>query len=299
MSALIVVSMLSWMCLSTGIVGWHFAQLYRYQLAKIAAPASERPAIVLVGDSSLGNAVDARAWSAELQQPVISLALTGDYGYRGTLNMMRRALRSRQVATVIVFQTLDIATRKPAYDGQIYTAQRLGDLVGVPLLNLFDSLASLDPLQSALALLFSGHEDMSALEAVDYHPQAPAGQRRALAPVDTPPLSPKRIRSKNLRTVADIASECRTHGVRCLYVNGPLIEPQCSGSAGYVQVLDEDIRRAGLTVVPDTPICMPRADAGDSEDHVAPEHKARYSELYLQRIRAMIGSDAEMASSRR
>ncbi len=294
--ALIVVSILSWVCLSNGIVGWHFAQLYRYQLAKVAAQAPERPTIVLVGDSSLGNAVDARAWSAELQQPVISLALTGDYGYRGTLNMMRRALRSRPTALVVIFQTLDIATRKPAYDGQIYTAQRLGDLAGVPLLNLFDSLASLDPLQSALGLLFSGREDMSALEAVDYHPQTPAGQRRALAPVDTPALSPNRTRSENLGTVAEIARECRDQGIRCLYVNGPLIEPQCSGSADYVRTLDEQISRAGLTVVPDTPICMPRADAGDSEDHVTPERKAQYSELYLQRILAVTGPHRLLSS---
>lgn len=295
--ALIVVSILSWVCLSNGIVGWHFAKLYRYQLAKLAAAPPERPSIALVGDSSLGNAVDAQAWSTALQRPVISLALTGDYGYRGTLNMMRRVLRSRPVALVVIFQTLDIATRAPAYDGQVYTAQRLGDLADVPPLHLFDSLASLDPLASALALLFSGSQDMSALEAVDYQPQAPVGRRRALAPVDAPALSSERIRAENLETVAKIAKECREHGIRCLYVNGPLIEPQCSRSADYVRTLDEAIRRAGLTVAPNTPICMPRGDAGDSEDHVAPERKARYSELYLDRVRAAIGPGAQMAAS--
>jgi hypothetical protein len=110
LAAVTLVSLVSWLCLSHGLVGWHFAQLYRYQLAELTV--DEPAAVVLVGDSSVGNAVDARAWSSTLGKPVLSLALSGDYGYRGTLNMLRRALRGRQPQVAIVFQTLDIATRK-------------------------------------------------------------------------------------------------------------------------------------------------------------------------------------------
>lgn len=294
--AVAVVGTASWLCLSNGLVGWHFAQLYRYQLAKLAQAAPAADTVVLVGDSSLGNAVDARAWSAALQRPVLSLALTGDYGYQGTLNMLRRALRHGPVGLVVVFQTLDIATRKPAYDGQLYTAQHLGDLAGIPPLWLFSALASLDPLASAVAAALRDEEDMRAYAAVDYHPQAAAGARRALAPVDAPPPQVERIRQDDLASLAQIAAVCRRHRVRCLYVHGPLIEPQCGRAAGYVRALSAAIERTGLAVVPDTPICLPRADAGDAEDHVAPERKAQYSDLYLHRLQSMLSGASSIAS---
>ena len=286
-----LVSLVSWLCLSHGLVGWHFAQLYRYQLAKLAT--SEPVALLLVGDSSLGNAVDARAWTRSLHQPVLSLALSGDYGYRGTLNMIRRTLRKQRPKAVVIFQTLDIATRKPSYEGQIYTAERLADLTGVPPIRLLATLASLDPPLSALATAFRDPEDMSAIATTDYYPQAPAGRRRPLHPVDTPPLAADDIRPLDIASLSEIAALCRNSGIRCLYMHGPFVQPQCAGSAEYLDALDEQISSTGLEVVPGTPICMPRADAGDAEDHVVPELKSRYSVRYLRLARAVLQPPAE------
>ncbi len=286
LGAVLLVSLVSWLCLSHGLVGWHFAQLYRYQLAKLAT--SEPVALLLVGDSSLGNAVDARAWSSSLHEPVLSLALSGDYGYRGTLNMIRRTLRQHRPKAVVIFQTLDIATRKPKYEGQIYTAERVADLAGVPPLQLLATLASLDPPLSALATAFQGPEDMSALAATDYYPQAPAGSRRQLWSVDAPPLAADEIRPLDIASLGEIAALCRDSGIRCLYMHGPLVQPQCAGSAAYIGALNEQINSTGLEVVPGTPICMPRGEAGDAEDHVAPELKWRYSQRYLRLARAVL-----------
>jgi hypothetical protein len=74
-----------------GLVTWKEAKLLRHQLDKI--DAASRVDVLLVGDSTLGNTVDAEAWSRESGQAVLSLPLTGDYGYGGTLNMLRRVLR--------------------------------------------------------------------------------------------------------------------------------------------------------------------------------------------------------------
>ena len=72
-------------------------------------------------------------------------------------------------------------------------------------------------------------------------------------------------------------------------------------ATGLVEKFDEDqtaaaIERTGLAVVPDTPICLPRADAGDAEDHVAPERKAQYSDLYLHRLQSMLSGASSIAS---
>ena len=285
-----LVSLVSWLCLSHGLVGWHFAQLYRYQLAKLAT--SEPVALLLVGDSSLGNAVDARAWTRSLHQPVLSLALSGDYGYRGTLNMIRRTLREQRPKAVVIFQTLDIATRKPSYEGQIYTAERLADLTGVPPIRLLATLASLDPPLSALATAFRDPEDMSALATTDYYPQAPAGRRRPLHPVDTPPLAADDIRPLDIASLSEIAALCRNSGIRCLYMHGPLSSHNARGrlSIRCLGRADKFDRTRGGARYTD---CMPRADAGDAEDHVVPELKSRYSVRYLRLARAVLQPPAE------
>jgi hypothetical protein len=155
-------------------------------------------------------------------------------------------------------------------------------LAGVPLVWLLSTLASLDPVLSAVETVFRGGEDISALAAVDYYPQAPPGRRRALEPLDAPPPREEQIRPTDLDSVRMIATLCRDSGIRCIYMHGPVIRPQCGAAKDYVRALDERIEAAGLPVARGTPVCMPRADAGDSEDHVAPDRKAYYSARYLE-----------------
>src|SRR5262249_16834400 len=65
-------------------------KLLRYQKQKLAR---SHAALVLVGDSSLGNAIDAELLSQLSGKPTINLALTGSHGFEGAYNMLRRAFR--------------------------------------------------------------------------------------------------------------------------------------------------------------------------------------------------------------
>src|SRR5688572_13648593 len=62
----------------TNLLSWHVAALFAYQTGKLkTGPPVD---ILLLGDSSLGNAIDARRWSASTGMVVEGVALTGQYG---------------------------------------------------------------------------------------------------------------------------------------------------------------------------------------------------------------------------
>ena len=88
------------------------ARLLRTQLDRLEA--AKEIDVVLLGDSSLGNAVDARAWSRESGKNVLALPLAGYFGYEGTLNMLRRVLRHDRPELVVVMQTIELASRELA-----------------------------------------------------------------------------------------------------------------------------------------------------------------------------------------
>jgi len=66
-----------------------YEQLYQYQVGKISQ--ADKFDTIFIGDSSLGNLIDAEYFSEETGQKAMNLALMGSYGYAGSYNMLKRA----------------------------------------------------------------------------------------------------------------------------------------------------------------------------------------------------------------
>lgn len=272
----------SFLSIRAGLVEPDHSGLLAYQLAKLdTAPDGT---VLLLGDSSLGNTIAAAAWSQALGRPVVNAALTGEFGYQGSLNLLRRALRRFRPSLVVLLHTLEMPRRRPEWKGLVYTAETPADLAGAPLGKVIRELASLDLPGRALARWLVGPPALApGLVDVDYSPQRsrkPGAPRRRMG---EPQLADE-VREKGLGWLDPIGALCRAEGLPCLYAHGPFPEPFCTESAAYIAAANERITQAGLHVVSDTPLCMPQADVGDSEDHVAPELKAAYSEAYRKLV---------------
>jgi hypothetical protein len=289
-----IVCAIAWAGVQRGLVSWQATQLLRYQIAKIEA--APRIDLLLVGDSTLANAVDARAWSEATGLSVVSVALTGAYGYEGSLNMLRRALRREQPPrAVLVMQAFDMPTRHISYEGLLYTADRLSDLAGAepwelvqPLANLDLVLAMLDPPRARAAF--------REIERYEY----PRQRRR---PEDGGPprpksevLTPDMIRPAKARFLRRLGDLCQEAGIACAYAQGPYPEPHCEASRDYAAAAADFVAAAGLPVVAGTPVCLPTEDVGDAEDHVRPERRPYYSDVYLRLARGMLGLDHRVAT---
>lgn len=267
-----------------GWSAWHFARLQAYQTAKVGS--LPEGALVLVGDSSLGNGVDARELSALLERPATSLALTGAYGFAGSLNMARRSFRAADVSAVVVMQTMDMPNRRISHKGLVYTAGTIGDALGAPVGALFSAYA--DPtLPINVALRgFRAAEGADGLEARDYMRQAP-GPVRAAAPAEAEPLAPSWTEER-WRYLDALGRECRAANVRCFYAVGPFAAPECAASPQYLAAVFERVRRSGLEPMTGTPLCIGEEALGDSLDHVAPDARSAFTQAFAQLLRARL-----------
>lgn len=269
------------------VMTWRYTQLLHYQFDKLSKTSGAK--ILLVGDSSLGNAIDARAWSSALGKPVLSLALTGAYGYGGTLNMIRNALRSQPIETVIVFQHAGMMRDKIVYEGMVLTADSLSDLDLVPFSAIWSSLVNLATAVNVTGtFLLRARGQTDTFAATDYVPQAAAMPDTGSEPAELA-LDPNDIVPGHARVLSAIAALCIEKNLRCLYVHGPLTRSICANSAEFFAAENRIIRSAGLTPVDGMPICLPWRDTGDTENHVAPQLKQNYSARYLALISPHLG----------
>lgn len=261
------------------LAGTRDQSLLHRQLTKIEQ--APRIDVALVGDSSLGNAVEAAQWSERTGRAVANLALTGRYGYVGSRNMILRVLRRHRPQMIVMVQTLDMATREPSATGDVLTAARWEDVELQRPGELFEQLGSLDPvLELADAVLGVAGVDFDALDRLDYVAQR-TDPRPAELLAKQEKLEIGDISEEKLAVLAEIGDLCRERGIPCLYAHGPLLDPFCSRSAGFTAVVNREIAARGFTVVSGTPLCVGADEIGDSIDHVRDSVKGEVSARYL------------------
>lgn len=241
--------------------------------AKVAQPAAQT---IFVGDSSLGNAIDAAVWQQLSGRSASNLALTGFYGYGGSYNMIQRSLANGRPRNVIVMQTVDMLSRplsERAYDLTRDPAQ-----VGLlPRLRLAVSQSvNFDELGESVGWLRAGRPNVRSPLDGDYIKQGPA----LVPPAQVVGFSVRTIQPAKRKYLNEIAGLCSREGLNCLYVHGPLASPWCEHSRDYMQAVARLINQPGLRLVSPDAFCMPAGEIGDSTDHVAPAHKAAYTRRY-------------------
>ena len=270
-----------------------FHQLYLYQLGKLEK-LSAAPATVFVGDSSLGNAIDAGVFGALAHAPAVNLALTGSYGYAGSYNMIRRVLKRFKPRNIVIIQAPDMMQREAddlanfmSVDGAGFELPSLAELPSVldAGLNYLKLIYSLDVLKRSLSQKFGQAAAQDRWEH-DY-----VGQRAQLKVTDAlvarQSLAPGTNPDK-LRYLEKIAELCRSEHINCIYAHGPLLDRICATSGAYLEEASRAIRGTGLPLVAGTPLCVPTADIGDAIDHVGPALKTASTQNYYRLLTPML-----------
>lgn len=262
-----------------------FARLFNFQLEKIRQAQGRDVDTVFVGDSSLGNAIDVRVWESLSGKKAINLALTGSYGYGGPYNMARRALAVHP-KRIVIMQTIDIPTRSEPDYGFINTYPGwfpVGE--GLPLSSWFGGYLKREVVASGLKHLLAHNSAPSAAEGnefpADYVPQKELLKPARIAEEGSQRLRAELTDNSALRYLEKLALLCREFGVECVYVHGPLVDLSCRTNADYILRLNEAIRRTGLRLAGERPLCLPEEQVGDSIDHVAQAGKSAATRYYF------------------
>ena len=201
--------------------------------------------------------------------------------------MLRRSLRRGQPQLVVMMHTIEAPARRGEWEGLVYTAEELGDLAEAPPWEIVAGLANLDLPREMLYEWLAGPRPADPrLVERDYETQRPPGPDGVWPGVEGRSLVQQDLREGRMRLLDRIGAVCRAHGVPCLYAHGPYLDPFCSDSTDFLDAANRRIEAAGIRVLAETPVCIPREDIGDSEDHVAPRLRDTYSELHRKLVMA-------------
>ncbi len=257
--------------------------LYTYQRDKLASPNPID--IVFVGDSSLGNAIDAEQFSAASGYRTLNLALNGSYGSGGAYNMLRKTLVHHTPRLAVVMLSIDTMRRDDAFPGYYFSAEprQLLTMSPVRILELYFSLKTA---KRVLETLWKHGltEAKSSFEG-DYISQGHPIGAAAASEVEANPLLPDRVAPAQLEYIERIAKLCTAHDVACVYAHGPIFAGYCRQAARYIAALSAGIRAAGLDIVAGTPLCLPENALGDSIDHVRHDLEDVYTRRYAKLLR--------------
>ena len=107
------------------------SDLFNQQVTRLER--SSNAELVMLGDSTLGANINEEMISDVTDQHALSLALTGVWGYGGSLAMLERVLAKHRPSTVILVHAVDIAGRDNADFGYVMASgDRLRNLLNEP-----------------------------------------------------------------------------------------------------------------------------------------------------------------------
>ena len=273
--------------IESGLAGRRESLLLDNRLEEVGRPDFAAQ-LVLVGDSTLGNAIDDRLFARLSGVPAANLALNGAFGFAGTANMIERAARHPSVRTVVIVQALDIITRPPSPLGDLQTRADGGHspshwlglarayfdwtTVGATVQELWRAALGLStPVQMSGDYIRQDPDPTALQREIDRN------QRRPLRPDDIDPSA--------RRDLGRIAEACKANRLRCVYAHGPMMEEICAASRPFIDRLTAIAEQAGLVVVRGSPLCVPRQDLGDTIDHIAPALRGWSTRRYVELLR--------------
>lgn len=282
----------SWLGEKFNLIDYGYFKNYHLQLSKLES--STAIDTLFVGDSSLGALLDIDVWSQSRGKPSQHLALTGNYGYAGSLNMLQRRLIGARPRNVVIFQTFDMLTRAPAYLGYLQTLPDNVEVRGVPLqvriTEQFKFYFSREMFISTLRgilndLIGRRHNYLGKGYALIPNETGAPGE---IVPGKKFEYLPAAINPEKLVFLKQLATLCNAEKLNCVYAHGPVYERVCETSQTYLNAVSTLIKSTGLKVVAGTPVCVPQGELANTIDHIRQDLKTLYTHRYLELLKTYL-----------
>jgi len=244
---------------------------------------------VFIGDSSLGNAIDAKYFSDLSSKKTINLALTGKFGYAGSYNMLKRAFRQNpEIKNAYIMQTVDMYLRPISYTGYLLTAETIKDYTElniIEFLKLIKAGLSLSKnVKYKIKDLFKNElnessTDQKSMISDDYIKQGPAVDFSK----DTEFLKIKKISGDRFIFLEKIKDFAKTNHINLIYLHGPYLQKRLKKSESYIEFINQKIKDLDILLI-DQLLGIKNGENGDTEDHIRPDLKKQYTKNYWELI---------------
>lgn len=271
----------------------------KYQIKKLGHSKGKKIDLLIVGDSSGGNAIDAAYLGKLAHCHALSLSLTASYGLEGTLNMLKRARKKhKEIRTVLIVHSFDVwrrAFERTAFfetlpDKPMSLASSLIPSVYTEYLSFIFNIKEIKWFFKNLAKPYPRHIDPEH----DYTRQRSKRFSNHEKELKTDTHIDEHIQPAQLKLLEKLDNYCYTQKLNCILMNGPIHATVAQRSKKALQhirktaaehmhhiVYIDDI----FSLVPD--------HMGDEPDHVDPAFKDKITQIYYSHLKDLLHCNAE------
>ena len=275
----------SWFAIQNNLLGFTYTDLTNYQLSKIENIVHVD--IAIVGDSSAGNAIDASLLGKTLNKKVISLALTGSFGYGGSYIMAKKAIQ-KGAKEILIVHTVDMPTRPSYLDHRagVFLIRSFSDLLNLTegIHHVLGLYLSKDIVTTSIKQTFkyifskidnneNKRSDPSKYDYIKQHDQINSSNMDIK-------INTALINKNKLYYLKKLADYCNKKGIKCSYAHGPIHNSFCKNNTKYLSNINTLIRSTGINLLSSNPYCMKNSEVGDSEDHIRYNYKKKSTNYY-------------------
>jgi len=275
------------------IQNFAFYQLYKYQVKKMQNPKNNYE-LVFLGDSALGNAVDADYFTEISGVKAANLALTGVYGFAGSYNFLKETYRhQKNLKYVVLVHYPGIGSQGDPFTGYIYsfldpdfrdlknfsTREKL-DLLYYSYIFFFN-FENYKRFFRGIALHYLGSGNEEGFIVSDYVKQY---KKIEFDEKNANGDSPQSILKDGFIFLKKIADFCQKNNLKLLFVYGTQYEKYFDLSTDYMAQLNQLIKDQNV-LLEEEPVKIPLKKVGDSLNHVDIPYKKEFTKIYYDRIK--------------
>jgi len=266
----------------------HSDALKTYQLNKLSSATNVNT--VILGDSSAGNAVDAKVWSDLSGQRTLNLSLTARYGLTGTFNMLRHAHRQQSIQNVLIIYSFDLWHRPLSDQGYYETLYQLDSNQLKDIELFYNNNArphfyfATNPKEIWWFIKYILHPKPDFAFAGDYISQSSRtfSSGQIIYQKKSHSLSDK-IDPQKIDALELMDDFCLQNELNCFITNGPLLDKVCADSNQTISAIQQTISaNTDYLVYLPNPYCLPARLIGDSLDHITPDYKPTSTQHYYE-----------------
>jgi len=258
-----------------------------YQLKKINDKNFTNISTIILGDSSAGNAIDAKYFSNLSKKHTINLALTGSWGIVGSLGILKQAVKKNShLRNIIIIHTLDIWERSFAEESilELYPIKDIFKYITIP--TLLSYYFNPKEIEWNLKSLLSSKNINKINYTYDYIEQKNhkySNNMKLINPHYS--FNKLKINPEKLVELNMLEKFCQKNSLNCILMNGPIHISIAKNSTQYINVLQSKLKELKYIKYIPNIFSYSQECIGDSLDHIDIHCKQQVTEDYFNLLK--------------
>lgn len=265
--------------------------LRKYQINKIEKKEFQNVSTIIVGDSSAGNAIDAKYFSELSNLTTANLSLSGNWGVFGSLGIIKKAIaKNKNINNIIIIHTLDIWERQLPQKSilELYTLKET--LQYLDMGTILSYFFNPKEISSNLKALFSSKNISENIDKDnDYVIQKKEKYSNDALHIKTNmSFNSLKINNDKLSELQALQSFCIENRLNCIVLKGPIHSTIAQNSHLYIKKIDELFKNKIHIPYIDNTFSYPKKCIGDSLDHIDIKCKKDVTNDYFQLLKSSL-----------